>query len=260
MVGPPPPRIQNIIDSVPGNLPLTPYHQIRYQDWIADSGSPNFLSLDTTVDTGMADKCRTSCTCTYPHSMEIQQQDTQATTWSYPISPKNPTTTALEPSSSFHSTLTPAAHRAVSELFPELAELNCSCFEVQGKSNCGIIPNPKNFAASKSSRPVAAPRQEGLQLEPLVPMGLSRLRERGAVPKRVKREESPDIPTNFFTRPPVLSTIPAYPFQSELLQLQLSPDLVGLGLKGVWLLQYTRPYMIPVLTHSLLAGLHKFYW
>lgn len=225
MEGPPPPRIQNIFDSVPRDLPLTPY-QKSYQDWIVDSGSPNFLSLDTTVDTAMTEKYRTSYTCA--HSMKIQEQDTQAITWPCPISPKGATTIALEPLSSFHSTLTPAARQAVSELFPELAELSCSCSETQRESHCGIISNTKDFAA---------PCQEELQLEPFVSIGLSGLEERGAVFKRVKREASLDISTDFFTRQPVLSTMPTHELQGELPQPQLSSDPVNLGLKKVWLLQ-----------------------
>lgn len=225
MEGPPPPRIQNIFDSVPGDLLLTPYQRC-YQDWVVDSGSPNFLSLDTTTDTAMTEKCRTSYTCA--HSMKIQEQDTQAITWPCPIPPKNATTIALEPSSSFHSTLTPAARQAVSELFPELAESSCSYSETQRESHCEIISNTKDFTA---------PYQEELQLEPPVPIGLPGLGERGAVSKRAKREAPLDIPTDSSTRQPALSTIPTHELQGELPQLQLSSDLVNLGLKKVWLLQ-----------------------
>lgn len=158
--------------------------------------------------------------------MKIQEQGIQDITLPCPIPPKNPTI-ALEPSFSFHSTLTPAAHRAVSELFPELAESNCSCSETQRKSHCGTTSNTKDPAAL----------QEEPQPEPLVPIGLSGLGGKGAGSKRVKRGVSLEIPTNFFTHPPVLSTIPTHT-----LQLQLSSDLVNLGLEKVWLLQ-SPPYI-----------------
>lgn len=222
--------------------------------------------------------------------MKIQQDDIdiQAVTRLYPKSFENPVTTTLRPMagspSSFHSsisTLTAAAHRAVSDLFPELVG-NSSCFEMQRKSYFGTASKAKNLTASKSysiTRPIApfhpyksdriamkssrktrlpaAPHQEELKTEYFSPTGLSELREGEATPRRVKREISFDSPTAFFTLPPVLPTMPTHPCKVEL--PGLSSDLVNLGLKQVWLLEQKHLLTTTALTYNLSAGLFKFY-
>lgn len=219
--------------------------------------------------------------------MKIQQDDIdiQAVTRLYPKSFENPVATTLKPMtaspSSFHSsisTLTAAAHRAVSDLFPELVGNN-SCFEMQRKFYFGTASKAKNLTASKScsiTRPIAPfhpyksdriamnssrrtrpPHQEEPKTEYFSPTGLSELREGEATPRRVKREISFDSPTAFFTLPPVLPTMPTHPCKVEL--PRLSSDLVNLGLKQVWLLEQKHLLTTTALTYNSSAGLFEFY-
>lgn len=170
--------------------------------------------------------------------MKVQQQ---AVAWSCSKPFKTSTTPTIGSSSPFHSgisTLTAAAHRAVFDLFPELAG-NCSCSETQGKSHCGEIL--KDIAASniyEIARPTKLSHScepgritlrsnhsihsiensfEGEQSQSKYPTLAGSPRsgelEEGEAPKYTKREISFNNPTTFFTPPPAVSTMPARPFK-----------------------------------------------
>lgn len=193
--------------------------------------------------------------------MKPHERDTQAVTWLCPKTHKNRhATTPLGPAigspSVFHSgsTLTAAAHRAISDLFPELLG-NCS-FEAQWnpKPHCGavkdlafaapkfyettVLPHPyapdgtdTRWSRSISYSPVPglSSSLEQSQSESSVLTGVSSSEEeRDALYRCMKREVSLDrhCPTSS-------PTIPVQQFKAELAP---SPsDLVSLGLK-VWFL------------------------
>lgn len=249
-----------------------PHHQRRHQYWAADASLPNCSSSSSRVAAAAKNikKYQTSCGSICPNSMKAHERGIQAITWPWlcPKSPRTPAMAALGPGPmigspspspfpSSISTLTAAARRAISDLFPELMG-SCSCLEAQSKSRDGAIPKVEDleFAApsvyeitgscelervamrwpwSRSIGPIARlPGEEQSQSELSIATGLLRSGEKGEAPHEyVKRDVSLNsyspTPYLILSDPALYTAIPTHPFKVE--PTPLSSDLINLGLE-----------------------------
>lgn len=118
------------------------------------------MGLSTVVETTR--KYQTSCNYICSHSTKAQERDLQAAPWLCPKPHKY--RPPLGPA--FHSGLTAAAHRAISDLFPELL-WDCSCFDAQrsSKSHCGAkdiaFPAPRFYEIAS---PTALPHSDRMDV------------------------------------------------------------------------------------------------